>query len=87
MVYLHSCILHSSKKKGHLEICSQMMDQENIIFSEVTQTHKTNILLLYHKWLLDIKQRKTSLQFTIPENLDNNENPKRDIHESNLHGK
>ena len=25
--------------------------------------------------------------FTIPENLDNNENPKRDTHESNLHGK
>ena len=26
------------------------------------------------------KAKKTSLQFTIPENLDNNEDPKRDIH-------
>ena len=40
-----------------------------------------------HKWLLDIKQRKYSLQFTTPENLDNKENPKRDMHGSNLHGK
>ena len=32
------------------------------------------------KWLLDIKQIKNSLQTTIPENLDNKEDPKRDIH-------
>ena len=43
--------------------------------------------VLTYKWILDIKQRKTSLQFTIPENLDNNEDPKRDTHGSNLHGK
>ena len=41
--------------------------------------------VLTHKWLLDIKQRKTSLQFTIPENLDNNEISQRDINGSNLH--
>ena len=34
------------------------------------------------KWLLDIKQRKISLQFTTPENLDNKEDPKRDLHGS-----
>ena len=64
------------------------MDLENIILSEVTWTQKDKLsYVLTHKWLLDIKQRKTSLQFTIPENLDNKEDPKRDIHGSNLHGK
>ena len=40
------------------------------------------LYVLSHKYLLDIM--KTSLQFTIPENLDNNEDPKRDKHGSNL---
>ena len=31
------------------------------------------------------KAKKTSLQITLPENLDNNEDPKRDTHGSNLH--
>ena len=44
------------------------------------------LYVLTHKWLLDIKQKKTSLQFTIPENVDNKEHPKRDVHGSNLHG-
>ena len=42
--------------------------------------------VLTHKWLLDRNQRKASLQFTIPENLDDNKDPKRDIYGSNLHG-
>ena len=34
-----------------------------------------------YKWPLDMKrERKNSLQFTIPVNLVNKENPKRDIH-------
>ena len=33
------------------------------------------------------KAKKTILQVTIPENLDNYEDPKRDIHGSNLHEK
>ena len=41
--------------------------------------------VLTHKWFVNIKT--TSLQITIPENLDNNEDPKRDTHGSNLHGK
>ena len=32
--------------------------------------------MLIHKWFLDIKQRKTSLQATTSENLDNKEDPK-----------
>ena len=43
--------------------------------------------VLTHKWLLDINQRKISLQFIIPEKLDNKEVLKRDIHGSNLHVK
>ena len=35
----------------------------------------------------DKKAKKTSLQTTVPENLDNKEDPKRDIHGSNLLGK
>ena len=41
-----------------------------------------NIIL--SKWFLDVKQRK---QFTIPENLENNEDPQRDIYGFTLHGK
>ena len=63
------------------------MELGNIILSEATQTQKDN----YHMYSLisDFKHKakKTSLQFTIPENLDNDEDPKRDIHGSNLHGK
>ena len=33
------------------------------------------------------KAKKISLQTTIPENLDNNEDTRRDLHGSNLHGK
>ena len=32
------------------------------------------------KWLLDMKQRKASLQITILENLDKKEDPKKCIH-------
>ena len=32
------------------------------------------------------KSKKISLQTTIPQNLNNNEDTKRDIHRSNLHG-
>ena len=61
------------------------MDLDNGIMS-VTHSGKTNIVCT-HKWLLDIKQTKTSLQFTTLENLDNKEDPKRDISLSNLYWK
>ena len=51
------------------------MDLENIILSEVTQTQKYK----YHMYSLisgyRYKAKKIILQFTIPENLDNNEDP------------
>ena len=43
--------------------------------------------VLTHKWVLDIKQRKTSLESMIPEKTGNKENPKRDIHKSLWEGK
>ena len=51
---------------------------------EVTQKDKYH---MYSLISLDIKERKTSLQIIIPENLNNKEDSKRDIHGSNLHGK
>ena len=42
--------------------------------------------VLTQKWLLDIKQRKTNIH-TIPKNLGNKKGLKRDIRESNIHGK
>ena len=56
------------------------MNLENIILSEITQTERQISYVLTHKWFLDIKQRKTSLQSTTPKNLNNKEDPKRDIH-------
>ena len=45
---------------------------------DYTDVHMSSVssYILTHKWLLDIKQRKTSLQFTISENLNNKKNPK-----------
>ena len=42
--------------------------------------------VLTHEWFLNIKQKK-SQQIIIPENLDNNEDTKSDLHRSNQHGK
>ena len=63
------------------------MDLENIILGEVTQTRKTIVICTNSSVAFRHKAKKTNLQFTIPENLDNNEDPKRHIHTSNLHGK
>ena len=87
MVHLHNGVLHSGKNNDILKFAGKWMDLENIILNEVTQTQKDK----YHMYSLisgfKHKAEKTSLQFTIPENLDNKEDPKRDIHRSNLHGK
>ena len=70
-----------------LKFAGKWVDLENIILSEAIQTQKDK----YHMYSLisafGHKAKKTSLQFTIPENLENNEDPKKDIHGSNLHGK
>ena len=63
------------------------MELENIKSSEVIQTQNTIIICTHSEVVFKHKAKKTSLQITIPENLDNNEDPKRYIYESNLHGK
>ena len=77
---------YTAEKNNILNFAEKWMELENIILSEVTQTQKNN----YHMYsLISVfkhKAKKTSLQITIPENLDNNEDPKRDLHRSNLHG-
>ena len=48
-------------------------EQENTILSEETQTQKNNYHLYSLIRVFNHKAKKTSLQITIPENLDNNE--------------
>ena len=55
------------------------MDLEKNILSDVTQTQKDKYHVLIHKRLLDINQ---SLLSTMLENIENKEDPKRDIHGS-----
>ena len=75
-----------AEKNNILNFAGKWMELENIL-SEVTQTQKDN----YHMYSLTggfkHKAKKANLKTTIPENLDNNEDPKRDIHRSNLHRK
>ena len=57
------------------------MELENIILSEATQTDSERQWshVLIHRWFLNIKQKnkkENSLQTTISENLDNNEDTK-----------
>ena len=70
-----------------MNFAGKLIELENIILSEVTQTQKDN----YHMYSLiggfKHKAKKVSLQTTISENLDNNADTKRDLHRSNVHGK
>ena len=65
------------------------MHLESIILIEVTQTQNDK----YHMYSLisDFKHKakkiKICLKFTIPKNLDNTEDSKRDIHGSKLSGR
>ena len=84
VVYLHNAVLHSRKNNDILKFVNKWMDLENLVFV-VSGLRKTISYVFTHKWLLDTQ--KISLQFTILDNLDNKEDPKRDIHGSNQHGK
>ena len=74
----------AEKNNDFLKFAGKWIDLENIILCD-SERQIENVLT--HKWLLDIKQRKTSLQFTVSENLDNREDSKRDVCEYNPHGK
>ena len=47
---------------------------------EVTQSQKTNRILLTHVWILGIEQKITSSQSTPPEKLGSKEESKSDTH-------
>ena len=87
MWYIYTTEYYTEKFNGILKFAGKWMDLENIILSEVTQTQKDKYYMYSLIVALRHKAKKTSLQITIPENLDNKEDPKRDIHISNLHGK
>ena len=74
----------TEKNNNILNFVKKWVELGNIILSEVTQTQKDN----YHMYSLigcfKHKVKKAILQTTIPENLENNEDPKRNIHGSNL---
>ena len=54
------------------------MTLKNIIFSEVMQARNTVITCTHSYVIFEHKAKTTSLQTTIPENLDNDDNTKRD---------
>ena len=77
----------AEKKQWHLEICTQMDgSRKHHIYWGNPDSERQISYVLIHKCLLDIKQGKTSLQFTIPGNLVNNEVPKRDYMDLNYMG-
>ena len=77
----------TEKNNDIVKVTRKWMKLENIIFSEVTQTQRDNCHINSLISGLSHKAKKTSPQITIPENLSNNEEPKRDIHRSILHEK
>ena len=87
MWYVYTMEYYTAEKnKDSLNFAGKWMELENIILSEVTQTQKDNYHM-YSQVVFKHKAKKASLQTTIPENLDNNEDTRRDLYRSNLHGK
>ena len=86
VVHLYNGV-YTVEKNDTLKFAGKWMDLENIILSEVTQMQRDKYNMYSLISGFRHKGKKTSLQITIPENLDNNEDPKRDIHRPNLHGK
>ena len=89
MCYIYTTEYYTAEKINNdiLILSGKWMDLENTILSKVTQTQKDNYLIYSLISNFTHKAKNTSLQFTITENLDNNEDPKRDIKASKLHGK
>ena len=85
VVHLHNGVLLSGKKNDILKFASKWMELETL--REVIQTQKDKYVCTHSYVAFRHKAKKTSLQITIPENSDNNEDTKRDIHRFNLYGK
>ena len=83
VVHLHNGI-SIQLKYDILKFADKWLDLKNIILSNSDPNRQ--IYVFTHKQPLDII-KKNSIQITIPENLGNNEDPKRDIHGYNVYGK
>ena len=84
MWYIYTMEYYTAEKINDiLNFARKHMELENIILSWYPNTER-QISFVTHRWFLNIK--KTSLKNTIPENLDNNQATKRDLHRSNLLG-
>ena len=64
------------KKKSHLEVCNKWTELESHSERGIPDPEGQTQYVLTHKQMIDIKHSTT------PKNLDNKEDPKRDIHGS-----
>ena len=60
VVHLHNRVLHSGKKIIKLEICGQMKGSRKHQWGKSDPQRQISYVLT-HKWLLDIKQKESSL--------------------------
>ena len=80
--------IRSLSDVGLVEIFSHSVECRFVLLTVSFALQKLLSFRRFHLLIVSlIKQRKTSLQFTISEKLDKKVDPKRDIHGSNLHGK
>ena len=82
MWYAYTMEYYTAEKNNDiLNLEGKWMEVEN------PDTERQLSYVLTHRWFFKQKAKKTSLQTIIPENLDSNEDTKRDLYRSNLHGK
>ena len=87
MWYIYTMEYYIAEKNNILKFSGKLIDLENIIFHDFSQTQIDKYLmysLINDFW---IKSKENCLRVLIPANIDINEEPKRGIHGSNLHGK
>ena len=60
MIYIHNGILFSHTKEQHNVICSNIMELETLILSEVSQKEKEKCHIISHIWNLiyDANEKK-----------------------------
>ena len=88
MWYIYTVDYYTEEKNNNdiLKFTGKWMEQVNIILSEVIQTQKYKYYM-YSLIIVFRHKAKKPVYKLVSENLDNNEDPKKDIHRSNLHGK
>ena len=82
VVHVHNGVLLSGKnKQWNLEIHSKIDGTRRDHFERRNPiTERQTWYVLTHIWILDIEQRITNPQSTLPEKLGSKEDSKRDIH-------